>query len=221
MPESNFDIDRLGMLTLQHFEHVVERGSSCGENNYSSSELHSNASSPSYFTDGSESPISSPTELNFSVKDKFWERNEEKEVSVLSENNNLEKNLHQLQTCRYRRGRRGKDTVSKRNERERRRVRLISEGFGELRKHLMIPPGNRKLPKLQILRKAILYIQNLEDMIRESDLQNSSAGNRTPLSYLYDSSFMNNRSQNTHTTYVNTPALKGRDIHYRDPQLWL
>ena len=75
-------------------------------------------------------------------------------------------------------GRRGKETVSKRNARERRRVRLISEGFCELRKHLMIQPCNRKLPKLQILRNAILYIKSLEDMIRESDLQNASVGNR-------------------------------------------
>ena len=75
-------------------------------------------------------------------------------------------------------GRRGKETVSKRNERERRRVRLISEGFCELRKHLMIKPCNRKLPKLQILRRAILYIKNLEEIIRESDLQNASAQNR-------------------------------------------
>ena len=75
-------------------------------------------------------------------------------------------------------GRRDRETVSKRNERERRRVRLISEGFCELRKHLMIKPCNRKLPKLQILRRAILYIKNLEEIIRESDLQNASPQNR-------------------------------------------
>ena len=75
-------------------------------------------------------------------------------------------------------GRRGTETISKRNERERKRVRLISEGFCELRKHVVIQPRNRKLPKLQILRRAILYIKNLEEMIRESDLQNASAGNR-------------------------------------------
>jgi hypothetical protein len=81
-------------------------------------------------------------------------------------------------SCLYFTGRRGKETISRRNERERRRVRQISEGFCELRKRLMIQPRNRKLPKLQILRKAILYIKNLQDMIRESDLQNASDRNR-------------------------------------------
>ena len=106
MPESNFDIDRLGMLTLQHFEYGVENDSSCGENSYSNSELSSNASSPSYLTDESESPLSSPTELNFSVnRGKFWERNEGEVAAVLSEDTVLEENRHQQSTnCRYRRG---------------------------------------------------------------------------------------------------------------------
>ena len=96
MPESSFDIDRLGMLTLQHFEHSVESDSSCGENNYSSSELRSNASSPSYFSSGSESPVCSPTELNFPTqRDEFWDHKGGKEVAIPS---------GQQPTCRYRRG---------------------------------------------------------------------------------------------------------------------
>ena len=101
-----------------------------------------------------------------------------KSKSIVFESERISGNIISVRISYLKTGRRGKDTVSKRNERERRRVRLISEGFGELRKHLMIQPCHRKLPKLQILRKAILYIQNLEDMIRESDSQNASAGNR-------------------------------------------
>ncbi|CAB3977675.1 achaete-scute homolog 1-like [Paramuricea clavata] len=230
MPESNFDIDRLGMLTLQHFEYGVESDrSSGGENCYSNSEHGSNTSSPTYLTDDSESPLSSPTELKHSVK--FWEQNEDTAAGISSEDVDDEVSQHEASTCRYKRGRRGKETISRRNERERRRVRQISEGFCELRKRLMIQPRNRKLPKLQILRKAILYIKNLQDMIRESDLQNASARNRLaacpttpsempPMAYLYDPSYMNKQPQGMQTPYVNTPTVQRPDFRHQDPQSW-
>jgi hypothetical protein len=104
MPESNFDIDRLGMLTLQHFEYGVEsdRSSSGGENCYSNSEHGSNTSSPTYLTDDSESPLSSPTELKHSVK--FWEQNEDTAAGIPPEDVDDEVSQHEESTCRYRRG---------------------------------------------------------------------------------------------------------------------
>lgn len=102
MPESNFDIDRLGMLTLEHFEHGVYSDSSCGENNSCHSELNcSNAYSPPYFTDESESPVSSPTEVKHSVK--FWERNDDEMVG-LEADDDVEDKWQKQPTCRYRRG---------------------------------------------------------------------------------------------------------------------
>ena len=103
MAESNFDIDRLGMLSLEHFEYGVESDSSSGENAYSNSELSSNASSPPYFTDESESPLSSPTELNHSVK--FWEDVSTVSLGVLQkDDNNIAYKSEEQPTCRYRRG---------------------------------------------------------------------------------------------------------------------
>ena len=103
MPESNFDIDRLGMLTLEHFEHGVHTDSSCSENNSCHSDgSGSNAYSPPYFTDDSESPLGSPTEIEHSVK--FWEGNDDKMGGLQASENDMEDNWQKQSTCKYRRG---------------------------------------------------------------------------------------------------------------------
>lgn len=149
MSESDFDIDTMGKLTLDYFE----RDSSCsGES--------STGSSPSY--DYLESPVSSPDERSTpeSLSDSS---------SMYSEEEPPERVLPREGKAKRSVG--VKETVSKRNARERKRVKLISEGFSTLRKHVLVQPNNRKLPKLEILRRAIDYIHGLQSMLDESDMQ--------------------------------------------------
>ncbi|XP_015909772.1 achaete-scute homolog 2 [Parasteatoda tepidariorum] len=55
--------------------------------------------------------------------------------------------------------------VSRRNARERKRVRLVNLGFSTLRER--VPPGskNKKLSKVETLRAAIEYIRQLQGML--------------------------------------------------------
>lgn len=151
MSESDFDIDTMGKLTLDYFE----RDSSCsGES--------SNDSSPSHSADYLESPVSSPDERSTpeSLSDSS---------SMYSEEEQLERVLSRKGNAKRSPG--VKETVSKRNARERKRVKLISDGFSTLRRHVLVQPSNRKLPKLEILRRAIDYIHGLQSMLDESDMQ--------------------------------------------------
>ena len=59
------------------------------------------------------------------------------------------------------------NSISRRNERERRRVRNVNNGFQELRKR--IPQGEKKLSKVETLRKAVEYIKNLQEMLNGAD----------------------------------------------------
>lgn len=56
-------------------------------------------------------------------------------------------------------------SVSKRNERERNRVKLVNMGFQTLRQH--IPNGKSKLSKVQTLRSAVDYIRQLQSFLNE------------------------------------------------------
>lgn len=55
--------------------------------------------------------------------------------------------------------------VSKRNERERNRVKLVNMGFQTLRQH--IPNGKGKLSKVQTLRSAVDYIRQLQSFLND------------------------------------------------------
>ena len=55
------------------------------------------------------------------------------------------------------------NSISRRNERERRRVRNVNNGFQELRKR--IPQGEKKMSKVETLRTAVQYIKDLQDML--------------------------------------------------------
>ncbi|KAB7500649.1 Achaete-scute complex protein T5 [Armadillidium nasatum] len=67
--------------------------------------------------------------------------------------------------------------VSRRNARERNRVKQVSMGFAMLRQH--VPQGNRKkkLSKVETLRCAVEYIKNLQSLLQENPvpLHTSSA----------------------------------------------
>lgn len=59
-------------------------------------------------------------------------------------------------------------SVLRRNERERNRVKLVSDGFTTLRKHVPTNPSNKKLSKVETLRTAIEYIKHLQRLLNES-----------------------------------------------------
>ena len=60
-------------------------------------------------------------------------------------------------------------SILRRNERERNRVKLVSDGFATLRKHIPTTPANKKLSKAETLRTAIEYIKQLQRVLNESN----------------------------------------------------
>lgn len=60
-------------------------------------------------------------------------------------------------------------SILRRNERERNRVKLVSDGFATLRKHIPTTPVNKKLSKVETLRTAIEYIKHLQRVLNESN----------------------------------------------------
>ncbi|KAK2155503.1 hypothetical protein LSH36_238g03100 [Paralvinella palmiformis] len=56
-------------------------------------------------------------------------------------------------------------TIARRNERERNRVKTINSTFAKLRQHLPCSTRNKKLSKVQILRSAIQYINQLQHIL--------------------------------------------------------
>jgi hypothetical protein len=61
--------------------------------------------------------------------------------------------------------------VTKRNERERNRVRLVNEGFTCLRQKIPFAHGRKRLSKVETLRYAVDYIKHLQCVIQEHDEQ--------------------------------------------------
>eukprot|EP00794_Sanderia_malayensis_P012785 gene12785-14096_t len=61
--------------------------------------------------------------------------------------------------------------VARRNARERRRVKMVNDGFLRLRKHVPTDPKNKKLSKVKTLRLAIDYIKHLQQLLVESSVK--------------------------------------------------
>ncbi|CAI5441774.1 unnamed protein product [Caenorhabditis angaria] len=59
-------------------------------------------------------------------------------------------------------------SVWKRNERERSRVRCVNEGYDNLRIHLPLHDGEKRISKVDTLRLAIRYITHLEQLLKNS-----------------------------------------------------
>ncbi|XP_019631522.1 PREDICTED: achaete-scute homolog 1a-like [Branchiostoma belcheri] len=59
--------------------------------------------------------------------------------------------------------------MSRRNERERQRVRMVNMGFANLRN--LVPDGrtNKKMSKVETLRSAMEYIRQLKELVEEHD----------------------------------------------------
>ncbi|XP_078582459.1 transcription factor SUM-1-like [Branchiostoma floridae x Branchiostoma japonicum] len=61
--------------------------------------------------------------------------------------------------------------------RERRRLRKVNEAFEVLKRRTCTNP-NQRLPKVEILRNAITYIESLENLLRGAKENRKKAGNR-------------------------------------------
>ncbi|XP_065124499.1 myogenic factor 6 [Paramisgurnus dabryanus] len=65
--------------------------------------------------------------------------------------------------------------------RERRRLKKINEAFDALKKKT-VPNPNQRLPKVEILRSAITYIEKLQDLLHTLDEQDQNSDSR-PYTY--------------------------------------
>lgn len=66
--------------------------------------------------------------------------------------------------------------------RERRRLKKINEAFEAL-KRKTVPNPSQRLPKVEILRSAINYIEKLQDLLRTLDQQEKLQGNVDPFNF--------------------------------------
>jgi hypothetical protein len=90
--------------------------------------------------------------------------------------------------------------------RERRRLRKVNEAFETLKKRTC-PNPNQRLPKVEILRNAIEYIENLEDLLKSSSPSTSSSISSTLSSNNVISS--KNSSNQRPATYKNSQFYNG------------
>lgn len=122
--------------------------------------LGSCCNSPNQSSDGSLSPTpgkSSPCDDDYFV---FPD-----EEALKSDTNNIHGGLDSDQKIK-----RKLECKVKRNERERRRVRRLADGFRKLRE---VVPGNyKKLSKLDTLRRALDYISNISELLDAHDSGN-------------------------------------------------
>ncbi|XP_076466884.1 uncharacterized protein LOC143298087 [Babylonia areolata] len=72
-------------------------------------------------------------------------------------------------------------SVSRRNARERNRVKLVNQGFDTLREHVPNGKKNRKMSKVDTLRSAVDYIRQLQELIQEHDEKMDVSGSETSL----------------------------------------
>lgn len=59
--------------------------------------------------------------------------------------------------------------VRKRNERERERVKCVNDGYARLKEHLPLPNKDKRISKVETLRRAIDYIRHLESLLSDCD----------------------------------------------------
>lgn len=103
--------------------------------------------------------------------------------------------------------------VARRNARERKRVKLVNDGFMRLRKHVPTDPKNKKLSKVKTLRSAIDYIRHLQHVLamankHQMETEHEAAGTQTQ-SWITASDFVSTTitvSQASHWSIVRTCA---------------
>ncbi|RWS14349.1 achaete-scute 1-like protein [Dinothrombium tinctorium] len=65
--------------------------------------------------------------------------------------------------------------VSRRNERERNRVKMVNLGFATLRQHIPHATKNKKMSKVETLRSAVEYISELQSLLKQIESNNCNA----------------------------------------------
>lgn len=96
--------------------------------------------------------------------------------------------------------------------RERRRLRKVNEAFETLKKRTC-PNPNQRLPKVEILRNAIEYIESLEDLLKTSSSSSSSANSASSTSSTSsNSSSSSYLSKGTHHSGATNSAASNRYI---------
>ncbi|KAF2358561.1 Myc-type basic helix-loop-helix (bHLH) domain, partial [Trinorchestia longiramus] len=60
-------------------------------------------------------------------------------------------------------------SISRRNARERNRVKQVNNGFAALRQHIPSAAKAKKISKVDTLKQAVEYIQNLQQLLAEND----------------------------------------------------
>lgn len=162
----------------------VPKGSVFAPTNY---QVHSGESKNYSFRLSEESCVYRGDSSGGGGGDSCWDSDEEKEVNHIFEphNNGPKKCLAwACKACK-------KKTVAVDRRkaatlRERRRLRKVNEAFELLKKRTCSNPGQR-LPKVEILRSAIEYIEYLEELLQDSKSSNEHSSNIT-----FNNNIMNN-----------------------------
>lgn len=103
------------------------------------------------------------------------------------------------------------NSISRRNERERRRVRNVNNGFQELRKR--IPQGEKKMSKVETLRSAVRYIRDLQELLNKPN-QISGSSTEFLFSILQQNAsslnaLVNSESSNASTSPITASQSQG------------
>ncbi|RWS25071.1 achaete-scute 1-like protein [Leptotrombidium deliense] len=80
--------------------------------------------------------------------------------------------------------------VSRRNERERNRVKMVNMGFATLRQHIPNGAKNKKMSKVETLRSAVDYISQLQSLL--SQIEGSTYSNQMNSEHSDTSDICNN-----------------------------
>nr|QNN94675.1 achaete-scute A3 transcription factor [Malacoceros fuliginosus] len=113
--------------------------------------------------------------------------------------------------------------TARRNERERNRVKQVNQGFAKLRDHVPKRGRGRKMSKVDILKSASDYIQNLQGMLDESDavsaVMNIAAlsANLAENGQLLDGSDSGDSTSNCESTSSNASSQSPIQEHFQFP----
>ncbi|KAG8198534.1 hypothetical protein JTE90_026437 [Oedothorax gibbosus] len=97
-------------------------------------------------------------------------------------------------------------SVARRNERERKRVRLVNQGFAVLRNKVPRDSNyrGRRTSKVETLRAAILYIRQLQQMLLDSQVDQRNYRAANCYAYFENETFFSGHS--TLGSYARFPA---------------
>ena len=167
MEDLNLELQFPDISEWPEFDGILELGSDgasplSSPNHYSTS---SSCSSP--FSSGSSlSPLNSP-DPSFTDQQLFGVGTVKSETETGSGTKKRGTRSRRTRKSSQRSG----ETKHKRNERERRRVKKLSDAFISLRDSVPYCVGDKKLSKLETLKYALYYMYTLSRMLYEDDMR--------------------------------------------------